>query len=173
MRKITLLLLALIPMILSAQDVYKRGFSWGIDIGSSIDMTGKNISTIDAEAYFGMRSGTIRNLCVGGGIHTSLGNSNTLMPVFLMFRTSFTSRPSLCFLELKGGYSFNTLIGDESQQGPFGSAGLGFNLYTGNKFRSHLILSYHYFKMESYENGEEFIPLTDLHSASIKIGISF
>ena len=44
MRKITLLLLALIPMILSAQDVYKRGFSWGIDIGSSIDMTGNNIN---------------------------------------------------------------------------------------------------------------------------------
>lgn len=174
MRKLFLLFIATaISLCCNAGDVTKRGFSWGVDIGSTIDMSGNDISTVDADAYFGLRSGVIRNLAIGSGIHTSLGNSNTVIPVYLLFRTSFTSHPSICFMELKGGYSFNSFPDDYTQQGPFACAGLGFNLYSNKVFRSHLILAYNFYYMKSYTVEDKFEKLNHLHGASIKIGISF
>ena len=103
-------------------------FTWGADIGSSIDISGNDMSSIDIDAYFGYKNAVIRTLGIGAGIKSAIGNSYTAIPVYAILRTSFTSKPTLCFLDLRLGYSFNTLTDDVNQNSFYGSAGLGFNL---------------------------------------------
>ena len=150
-----------------------KHFSWGADIGSSIDMSGNDMSSIEIDAYFGYKNDVIRTLGIGAGIKSAIGNSYTFLPVYAMLRTSFTSRPSLCFLDMRLGYSFNTLKDDVTQNSFFGSAGLGFNLYTSHEFKSHIILAYTFMNMEDYHSGEYLNELNNFNGMSVRIGISF
>ncbi|MDD2961766.1 MAG: hypothetical protein PHR45_06770 [Muribaculaceae bacterium] len=150
-----------------------RGFAWGIDIGSSIDISSNGMSSIDADAFFGYKNKFINIIGIGAAVHQSLGNNNTLIPVYLIFRTNFRTRPSLCFFDLRGGYSFNSLESKQTQDGLFGSVGIGFNLYSSSKFNSHIILSYNYSDLKSYTIDDKVRNLKDLQSMSIRIGIRF
>lgn len=155
------------------KSVKSSGFTWGVDAGSSIDMSNNGMSSIDGDAYFGFKNSFLRTIGLGAAIHSSLGNGNSFIPVYAILRTSFTSRPVLCFLDLRGGYSFNSINNDDNQKGAFGSVGVGFNLYSNTKFKSHIILAYNYFKLSDYTKDQVNIKTTDLHAMSVRIGISF
>ncbi|MBD5231061.1 MAG: hypothetical protein HDS66_02755 [Bacteroidales bacterium] len=122
-------------------------FTWGADVGSSVDLSGSDMTTFDIDAYFGYKGSLIRTAAVGAGVHKAFGNSYTFIPVYALLRTSFRSEPSLLFFELKGGYSFNTLADSGSAGGAYGSLGVGFNLAMSKKLQSHIVLSYGFFTL--------------------------
>ncbi len=117
-------------------------FTWGAELGCSIDMTGHDQSTVDVDVNIGYKNDYFRNIGVGFGIHKSVDSSNTFIPIYFLMRTSFRPQPSLCFMHFKAGYSFNTI----SKSSYFGdvtaSLGLGVNLAMTKRFRSHIILAY-------------------------------
>lgn len=178
-RWIIYIITAVMPVLNLKADYKETGispinhFTWGADIGSSIDISGNDMSSIDIDAYFGYKNDAIRTLGMGACIKSAIGNSYTAIPVYAMFRTSFTSKPSLCFMDLKLGYSFNTLTDDINQNSFYGSVGLGFNLYTSSKFKSHLILSYTFMNMESFYSNGLYNDINNYSGMSVKIGVNF
>lgn len=152
----------------------KHFFSWGVDVGSAIDMTGNDMSAIDLNTYFGYRGPYVRFLGVGAGIDMMVSRSTTNYPVYAIFRTDFSPKPRLYFFELRGGIAFNKIEDYPSQNTPFGSVGIGVTLAKGRSFSSHIILSYNYTKLNDFTSTEgEFYRLHDLQAACIRIGINF
>lgn len=179
---LTIILMLTISLSLSAKDAVTQNtgigsffnhFVWGADIGSSIDLSSNDMSSIDINAYFGYKNAIIRALGVGAGIQSAFGNNHTLIPVYVLFRSSFRKQPSLCFLDLRGGYSFNRFRSNYTQSGAFASAGVGFNLFSNSKFNSHIIMAYNFFQMDSYGSETEHYDVNNLSSVSIRLGISF
>lgn len=152
---------------------FRRHFTWGVDVGASIDLSGEDMSTFDAETYFGYKGSWVRTAALGIGIHKAFGNKYTFIPFYAMVRTSFRSKPSLFFFELKAGYSFNTLSDSGSFGGAYGSLGLGINLAMSKSFQSHIVLSYSYFTLRHAT--ELSIPYSgdNINSAVLKFGINF
>ncbi len=148
-------------------------FCWGADVGGGVDMTGNNMSYIDLSANFGYKNNLIKMLGVGAGLNVMVSNSCRSFPVYALFRTSFTTKPSPCFMELRTGASVNYLAGNESQTGLYLSGGLGVYLATGRTFSSHLVLSYSFFDRGYITHQGTNYSMPDLHYAGIRIGISF
>lgn len=153
--------------------LYQSHFTWGADLGASIDLAGENMSTLDIDAYFGYKGSWIRTAAVGAGIHKAFGNQYTFIPVYALLRTSFRSKPSLFFFEIRAGYSFNTLSDSGSDGGACGSIGVGVNLAMTKKLQSHLILSYGYFTL--HRASELNIPYSgdNINSAVLRFGVNF
>ena len=151
----------------------RRHFSWGLDAGSSIDLSGEDMSTIDVETYFGYKGSLIRNAGVGVGMHKAFGNQYTFVPLYAMLRTSFRKKPSPLFFELKLGYSFNTLAHSGSIGGAYGSLGVGFNLKMSRSFQSHIILSYSYFTLRKATEVDVPYSGDNINSAVLRFGINF
>lgn len=171
-------------------------FTWGADLGSSVDLTANDMTSVDLHGYFGYKGHWVKFAGVGAGINTMLSNASRCYPVYAMFRTSFSSRPQLCFLDLRLGVSFNNILDYSSQTDFFGSIGFGMTLAKGKKFSSHIIVSYNFMPIRPYtiyneipvtdSPGEVFegdpLPTTtvassisfpDLHFAAIRIGCAF
>ena len=161
------------PAAVSTQSAFMKHFAWGIDVGSSIDLSGNDLSSIDISAYFGYKNAILRTLGIGVDLRNSLGNSHTMIPVYAMLRTNFSSSVTLCFADIRSGYSFNTLNTTDKANGLFLSAGLGFNLYTSASVKSHIILSYSFNELKpDYSLG--FPRFThSLSAMSVKIGVNF
>lgn len=158
----------------SAQFVEKEShFTWGADVGGAIDMSSNDMSAINLDAYFGYKNSFVRVAGVGAGIDMMVSNSSRLFPVYAIFQSGFRNSPSLCFLDVRAGCSFNNLVANENQSGFYGSLGVGFNLACGKHFRSHVILSYNYIGLDSYSAAGYHYDLSDLHMANIRIGVSF
>ncbi|MCM1005010.1 MAG: hypothetical protein NC402_01795 [Prevotella sp.] len=151
----------------------RRHFTWGLDIGASIDLSGEDMSTFDAETYFGYKGTWIRTAALGAGIHKAFGNKYTFIPLFGIVRTSFRSKPSLLFFEFKAGYSFNTLSDSGSFGGAYGSLGLGINLAMSKSIQSHIILAYSYYTLRKATDLD--IPYSgdNINYASLKFGVNF
>ncbi len=171
-------------------------FTWGADLGSSVDLTANDMTSIDITGYFGYKNRWLRFLGIGAGINSMLGNASRCYPIYAMLRTSFSSRPQLCFLDLRGGISVNNILNYSSQTDFYGSVGLGITLAKGKKFSSHIIVSYNFSPIRPYiirtevpvtdSPGEVFegdpiqtttiessVSFPDLHFASIRIGCAF
>ncbi len=148
-------------------------FTWGAEFGASIDLSGYDTSTFNVDAVFGYKNNYFRILGAGAGIHKSLGNGDTFIPVYALMRTSFSPRPRLFFMSLKVGYSFNTMgdsptFGDTSAQ-----LGAGINLAMSRKFQSHIILAYefrHFNKRHKYILNDK---AEDISLATISFGVNF
>lgn len=152
---------------------FMKHFTWGVDAGSSIDISGNDLSSIDMEAFFGYKNNVIKALGVGVGLHSALGNSHTLIPAYLLLRANFASRPTLCFVETRIGYSFNSLNTETEQNGIYCSAGLGFNLYISEKVKSHIVIAYTFSGLNA-DNSASYIKYEhSLSAMSIKIGVNF
>lgn len=117
-------------------------FTWGIDAGSSIDMTANDMTAIALRGYFGYKGHALRLLGVGAGIDIMVNNSSRCYPIFAILRTSFSSKPRLCFLDLRAGICANNILDYKSRINPYASIGLGITLAHGRKFSSHILLSY-------------------------------
>lgn len=163
------------PFQVNISTDYRPRFSWGLDAGSAIDMTGNDMSAVDINAYLGYSCPYIRLVGIGAGIDMMVSSSSTTYPVYTIFRTDFHPTPQLYFLEARGGVAFSNIESYDMQETPFGSIGFGITLATGHSFSSHIILSYNYVKLNDiYTAGEhELIRMHDLQYASLRIGISF
>ena len=72
------------------------------------------------------------------------------------------------------GYSFNTFTDGINQTTFYGSAGLGFKVYTTQEFKSHIILAYTFMNMDSYYSTDNiYNDINNYSGLSVKIGINF
>lgn len=152
---------------------FARHFAWGATIGSSIDMTGQDMTAIDIDAFFGYKGDYIRMAGVGAGIRMMVSNSSRSYPVYGMIRTSFTRKPSFLYMELKGGISFNNLYTDVYQRNFIGGVAVGFTLAHSRTFSSNFSLGYEFMPLKDATIGGVTTRFTDLHYAAIRIGASF
>lgn len=148
-------------------------FTWGADIGGSIDLDSNDMSTFDADVNFGYKNKYIRIIGVGAGIHRAFGNGNTFIPVYFLFRSSFRSRPSLCFLNLRAGYSFNTIRESPTFGDISASIGIGFNLAMSRRFMSHIILSYGFRHFSRRHRTQVGLSTQNSNLAQISFGVNF
>lgn len=150
-----------------------RHFVWGFEVGTSIDITGYDSSTVNADALIGYRNALIDFLGAGIGFHRAMGSGDNYVPVYLTFRTSFTREPKPLFLSLKGGYSFNT-IGDTNTFGDVNaSIGMGINLARSRNFRSYLILAYEFRHFNEKHRDAVSIEDPNISMASLTLGFNF
>ena len=149
-------------------------FTWGADLGASIDLTANDMSTFDLDFILGYKSKLFKIIGLGAGIHRTVQKGDNFIPVYALIRTSFTKRPSLLFFNARLGYSFNT-VNDSPTFGDFNSAlGCGINLYQTSKAKTYIILSaaYRYFN----QRHREYISSFDQHYiwiAQLQFGVNF
>lgn len=149
-------------------------FTWGADLGASIDLTANDMSTFDLDFIFGYKSKLFKIVGVGAGIHRSIQRGDNFIPLYALIRTSFTTKPSLLFFNARFGYSFNT-VDDSPMFGDFNSAlGCGINLYQSSKAKTYIILSaaYRYFN----QRHQDYIARLDQHYiwiAQLQFGVNF
>jgi len=154
-------------------------FAWGADLNSSIDLSQNDMSNIGIDAYFGVSLPAVEMLGVGVGANVPVSNSRYSYPLFAIVRTNFSTRPTLCFLDLRTGLSVNNRIDSHEQVGTYINAGVGIQLASTRSFRSHLILGYTFtsqgdFHKEGSENeASAIIRGHDLHFATLRLGITF
>lgn len=154
-------------------DVQKRHFAWGAEVGSSVDLTGNNLTTFDANIYAGWKNALFPIAGVGIGIQRSIGNSNTFIPVFGLLRTSFRTKPSRFFFNLKAGYSVNTIAKGKKKGGFFCSPGIGMALNQAKRVQTYVLLSYGYYHLNEQQVNEIQPDIRHIDFAQISIGITF
>lgn len=175
-KKILLAILAIAACCSSprAQESHSLRFAWGASVATSIDMTEGDMSNIGLEAYLGIKTNGIQMLGIGSGMCVPVTNALRSIPLYVIARTNFQTRPSLLFMDARAGVSVNYLDRTDGQQtGAYGSLGLGFKLAHNSKFQSHLIIAYTYMGRKDYFVADERVPLPDLHMATLRLGISF
>ncbi len=148
-------------------------FTWGVDVGASVDVTANNQSTFDADVVFGYKNSWIRLVGIGGGIHRSFGSGDNFIPVYFIFRSSFSSQPRLFFLNFKTGYSFNTIGNAATYGDTTASIGLGINLAMSRRFQSHIIIGYGYRHYSSRHQSNMELSSANVSLALLSIGVNF
>lgn len=148
-------------------------FTWGVDLGSAIDLTSHDMSIFELGASFGYKGGWFRFAGAGAAIVSMINNSSRCYPVYGMVRTSFTPEHKLCFMELKAGVSFNIINEFATQTDFYGSLGVGLTLAHSRKFSSHVILRGIFMPLHSVEiDGVRQLDYS-LGYAAIGIGCAF
>ncbi len=178
MKKILLLLLALIPVLSvraseSAVPSALEHFVWGAEAGGAIDLTSNDMSTINLDAIFGYKSNSIDVLGIGAGVNMMVSNATRSFPVYALLRTGFSSRPTLLFMDLRAGCVFNNVTYSKQTTRLYLSPGIGINLARGRSFTSYLALSYVYNGMRSFQKSDEWCDINGLSMACVRLGISF
>ena len=116
-------------------------FTWGVDLTSGVDLTANDMTMIAISGCFGYKGGIWRIAGVGAEIISMMNNSSRCYPVYAIARTSFTRRPSSCFMEMKACVAFNYMYNYSLQTDLYGSLGVGFTLAHSRRFSSHAVLS--------------------------------
>ncbi|MCM1377275.1 MAG: hypothetical protein NC097_03065 [Clostridium sp.] len=148
-------------------------FTWGAEVGGSIDLTGHDMSTFDIDALFGYKNDYIRLLGVGVGVQKSFGANNMFVPLYVVFRSSFRKQPSLLFFNIKVGYSFNTIEESPTYGDISASVGIGINLAMGKKFQSHILLSWGYRHFTDRHKANFNLDTRNINMAQIGFGVNF
>lgn len=149
-------------------------FTWGAEVGTSIDMTGHDMSTFDLDALIGYKNSFLNIAGIGAGVHRAVQSGNNFVPIYAVIQTSFRNKPSLFFLNAKFGYSFNT-INDSPTFGDFVSAlGVGLNLSRSRIARTYVLLSvgYRYFN-ERHKSYVDKLSTHYVYMAHLSFGINF
>lgn len=150
-----------------------RHFVWGAEVGGAIDMTSNDMSSVNLDAYFGYRNSWLDVIGVGAEVDMMVSNGVRAFPVYAMFRTSFSSKPKILFMDLRAGMVINNINNSEQQNRLYFSPSLGINLAKGSTFQSYLMVGYVYNGMKSVTVDDEFHHLRGLHSGCLRLGISF
>ena len=148
-------------------------FVWGAEVGGSIDLTSNNLSSINLDAYFGYKNSWINAVGIGASVNMMVSNSVRSFPVYAMFRTDFSSRPRLLFMDLRGGIAINDITYGNSQTSLFLSHGVGINLARGRSFSSYITLSYIYNGLKPFDLGDRRCDVDGLSMACLRLGVSF
>lgn len=148
-------------------------FTWGAEAGSSLDLTSHDLSTFDVDLLLGYKNSFIKMAGVGAGIHRSIHTGNNFIPVYAVLRTSFRRTPSLLFMNLQAGYSFNSFSNSETVGDFTGALGVGINLQQSRMSKSYIILSaaYQYFSQVNKEKID--IDTHYIFFARLVIGVNF
>lgn len=169
-----LALLLAVPLCHAQADAKKPlAFAWGASLTTSVDLTGHERSTIGMDAYFGVKSPMIQIIGIGTGLNIPISNSLHTLPIYLIARSNFRHKKSLCFADVRAGVSINDVSDSKKQTVSYGSLGIGINLASSAKFTSHLILAYSYFGSKSYTEADVLVKVPDLHMATLRLGITF
>lgn len=148
-------------------------FTWGVEVGSSLDMTSHDLTTFDANALLGYKNPIFNIIGVGAGIHRSIHSGNNFIPVYVVLRTDFRKKPSPLFLSLQGGYSFNTL-GHSGTLGDWhGSIGLGINLAQTRLAKTYVLLSLAYQNLSSKSLEKIEFDTHHIFFARLLLGVNF
>ena len=156
-----------------SRPLWLSNFTWGVDIGSSIDLRGYDMSTLDLDVMLGYKSSFIRTLGVGAGVHRSFGKKNNFIPLYLVFRSSFRTKPSLFFFNMRAGYAFSTIGEGASRGGAMAAVGVGINLAMSKRFQSHILLSYCYYHINGHTRKESSFDSKYIDLARISFGVNF
>lgn len=148
-------------------------FTWGAEIGCTIDLTSQNTSTFDVDAMFGYKNDYVKMAGIGAGIHRSFGADNLFVPVYVVFRSSFRKKPSLLFFSFKGGYSFNTIAESPIYGDVSASLGLGFNLTNRKSFKSHIVISWAFRHFTENHKIANNLDSQNINLANIAFGVNF
>lgn len=148
-------------------------FTWGGEVGASVDMGGNDMSTFDVDVMFGYKNKIIKTIGVGAGIHRAFGQGNNFVPVYAVIRMYFSPDHDLFFLNLKGGYSFNSFSDHANEDGLKGCLGIGCNLSRGKRANSHIILSCGYFRLNKEMMAANGRPVRDIFLGKITFGVNF
>ncbi len=148
-------------------------FAFGIELGSSIDVSGYDMSTFDADINIGFKNNFIRTVGLGTGVHRSFGTRDTYVPVYFLFRSSFSSRPQPLFMHLQAGYSFNTLADSPTFGDTTACIGLGINLSSSRKFRTHIIVGYCFRHFDTKHQDMTRVDRENVSLAQLSFGINF
>lgn len=180
MKQIAVILLSfLVPMASFAADKAVRDvtgwnhFAWGAEISGGIDMTSSDMSTVNLDAYLGYRNSWIEVLGVGAGVNMMVNNSARAFPVYGIFRTGFSKKPTLLFMDLRGGIVFNNMTNSTQQTSAYVSPGIGVNLAGGETFQSYVTLSYVYNGLKSFPLSDRQVRMDGLSMACVRFGIRF
>lgn len=151
----------------------EKHFAWGVEIGTSIDVSGYDSSTLNGDVLIGYRNDLFNLLGVGIGIHHAMGSGDNYIPLYATLRTSFSKVPKLFFMSVKFGYSFNT-IGDADTFGDTNaSLGGGINLGKSRKFRSYLMLAYEFRHFNKKHREIVSIENQNISMMSLTLGFNF
>lgn len=156
----------------AGRDLSTTHYTWGVELGSSIDLGGNDMSSFDVSLVTGYKNESIQLLGVGAGIRRSFGSHNTFVPIFGVIRTSFRSKPSLLFLHFQAGYSFNSIKNAHVRGDICGSLGLGINLNMSKKFMSHIILAYGFNHFDYKHRAEAGLHADNIPLAQLSFGIT-
>lgn len=148
--------------------------TWGVAAGGTIDLSGQDLTSIDISAGFGYKNDFIKFLGIGATIKTMTTTSSHAYPVYAMFRSGFSSRPTLCFLELRCGCTFLNLEGAPTQTDIYAGAALGITLAKGKHFASHISIGYEFSPVKDYTSPDGlYVNMKPMQTAALKIGIQF
>ncbi|MDE6753273.1 MAG: hypothetical protein K2J82_01520 [Muribaculaceae bacterium] len=148
-------------------------FTWGAELGTSIDISGYDSSTFNIDAIFGYKNSLFRTLGMGVGIHRALGTGDNFIPVYAIMRTSFSKKPGLFFMSLKAGYSFNTISNSPTFGDTNASLGAGINLAMSKNFQSHIILGYEFRHFNQKHRDKYSIEAENVSLATLTFGVNF
>ncbi len=148
-------------------------FAWGASFTGQVDLTGRDMSSAGMDAYFGMKTSAIEVFGIGVGLNVPVSNSRRTMPIYAIVRTNFTTRPTLCFMDVRGGISVNDYDDDYTKVGAYMSGGIGINLATGRRFSSHIIVGFAYYDRKMYKVGDVEHRPGNLGMATLRLGVSF
>ncbi|MDE6098289.1 MAG: hypothetical protein K2G24_05320 [Muribaculaceae bacterium] len=152
-------------------DTRKAGFTWGAEMGGSVDMSGNDMSTVDFNISFGLKYRWLKMAGIGAGADIMVSNPCRTFPVYCEFQSDFSSKPQLLFLCLKGGAAFNYLENNEHSTGAYAFGGLGINFARTAKFSSYMTVGYTLIQRPDKPDAE--FRHDDIHMATIKLGINF
>lgn len=148
-------------------------FAWGAEAGTSVDVSGQDMSSIDISASFGLSAGILNFAGVGAGAHVPVSNSCRSYPLFVVLRSDFSRNVQPLFIDLRGGVSLNYLPMEVTQTGAYGSASVGFRLASGVKFRSYITAGYSFFDRRT--PGKEGFPerIRPMSMVTLRLGVRF
>ena len=150
----------------------QHGFTWGVEVGSGIDMGGDNMSTLNLAALIGYRTSWINFAGVGLGIDMMMSNSCRSFPIYGMIRSSFAEKPKLFFAEIRAGVALNQATDVPDRTNLFLQPGAGIYLATGKTFASYITLSYTYNAMTFYGDKKDTL-VHGLNMATLSLGVTF
>ncbi len=148
-------------------------FAWGAELASSVDLSGHDMSSIDFNAYLGLRYRWLSLAGVGAGANIMVSNSCRTYPVFAVVRTDFSRYVKLLFLDFRGGLALNYLPDNVSQQAPYAAASIGFNLARSSKFRSYVLFGYTFIGRKDVASEEMTTEYPSLSMVSVRLGVAF
>lgn len=150
----------------------QHGFTWGVEVGSGIDMGGDNMSTLNLAALIGYRTSWINFAGVGLGIDMMMSNSCRSFPIYGMIRSSFAEKPKLFFAEMRAGVALNQATDVPDRTNLYLQPGVGIYLATGKTFASYITLSYTYNAMTFYGDKKDTL-VHGLNMATLSLGVTF
>lgn len=150
----------------------QHGFTWGVEVGSGIDMGGDNMSTLNLAALIGYRTSWINFAGVGLGIDMMMSNSCRSFPIYGMIRSSFAEKPKLFFAEMRAGVALNQATDVPDRTNLYLQPGAGIYLATGKTFASYITLSYTYNAMTFYGDKKDTL-VHGLNMATLSLGVTF